>query len=169
MQQNKILILIRHAHRNKAFGRKADNGISAKGRKQAKALARLYDGFFGKSEPRLYSSPKLRCIETLGPVAKQCGTEIEILEELNESGSDAKLRERVRKFDAFWRKSSAPLIVVSSHGDWIPAFVAHLTGVPIELDKGGWIQIEDGKIRWVIQRPEDFKPSQRRSGRPSSF
>ena len=158
MVENKTLVIIRHAHRNKSEGREIDNGLSAKGRKQARALAKIYSKMFKKMRPVTYSSPKLRCIETVEPIATKRNVPVQILDSLNEALTTSELRRKINDFDAFWRANDAKLMVVSSHGDWIPAYVKKVTGAEIDLDKGGWLQIEmitdRPQLRWIIQNPE---------------
>jgi broad specificity phosphatase PhoE len=153
--------MIRHAHRNKLKGGEADNGLSAKGKKQAKVLPKLFSRIFGHKKAKIYSSPKARCIETIQPIAKKFKFSLETLDTLNEAVTDAELKEKVRAFHSLWQESDAPLTVICSHGDWIPAYLKQVLGISLNLDKGGWIELEadcnasDPKLhlRWMIQDP----------------
>jgi 8-oxo-(d)GTP phosphatase len=64
--------------------------VSKPGRRQAR---RLVDVFDGRPVVRLFSSPYLRCIQTLEPLAEERGIEIELAHELGEgqhpSGAEA--------------------------------------------------------------------------------
>lgn len=156
MNLNKTLVIVRHAHREKPTGREADNGLSTKGRKQAKAIAKFYQEIFEKTKPLVYSSPKLRCIETIEPLAKKTKAKLEILDSLNEAITTTELLRKIEDFNAHLRSLSAPLVVICSHGDWIPAYLKQVFGIDLDLDKGGWIQIDffNGKpqLSWVIQK-----------------
>jgi phosphohistidine phosphatase SixA len=162
MPENKTLIIIRHAHRNKPKGREADNGLSAKGKKQARALSKFYTKLFKSEKARIYSSPKTRCIETVEPLAKKLKIEVEILDSLNEAlnpkNAERELSEKARSFHLLWCESKNPLTVICSHGDWIPVYVKQCTGAEIDLDKGGWVQIEmiddQPRLRWIVQNPD---------------
>jgi broad specificity phosphatase PhoE len=155
--QSRKLIIVRHAHRNKLKGGEADNGLSAKGKKQAKALEKLYSRVFGRKKAILFSSPKVRCMETLQPITKKIKVSLETIDSLNEAPTDAELKEKIRSFHSLWQKSDAPLTVICSHGDWIPLYLKQMLGVEIDLDKGGWIELELSQekltLRWIIQDP----------------
>jgi 8-oxo-dGTP diphosphatase len=160
-QSSKKLVIIRHAHRNKLKGGEADNGLSAKGKKQSRALQKLYSRIFGRKKAEIYSSPKERCIETVQPIAKKIKVSLETLDTLNEAVTDAELKEKVRAFHSLWQESDAPLTVICSHGDWIPTYLKQVLGIELDLEKGGWIELEvdcnssDQKVhlRWMIQDP----------------
>lgn len=163
MTQSKKLIIVRHAHRNKLKGGEADNGLSAKGKKQAKALAKLYSRIFGRKKALIYTSPKVRCIETIQLIAKKIKVSLEILDSLNEAPENSKgvteLKEKIRSFHSLWQESDAPLTLLCSHGDWIPAYLKQVLGIDLDLDKGGWIELEakpqqKPELKWIIQDPE---------------
>lgn len=160
MAQTKTLIITRHAHRNKPKGGEADNGLSAKGRKQARALAKFYTRVFSRKKARIYSSPKIRCVETIEPIAKKIKVSLETLDSLNETPTESERLQKVRAFHSFWLSSDAPLTLICSHGDWIPAYLKSVFGIEIDLDKGGWLEVEqdsnaDAKptLRWIVQDP----------------
>jgi broad specificity phosphatase PhoE len=140
-QRQKTLILVRHAHRDKALP-DADNGLSDRGKKQASLLSKYFKRAFDDARPEIYSSPKKRCIETVEKIAKRAEREIQIVDCLNESETQADLIRRVTEFMRLLQQSRAPLIVASSHGDWIPVFLDKILGIPIDLEKGAWAQLE---------------------------
>ncbi|MFL5813296.1 MAG: phosphoglycerate mutase family protein [Bdellovibrionia bacterium] len=161
MTQSKKLIIVRHAHRNKLKGGEADNGLSAKGKKQAKALQKFYSSVFGRKKAIIFSSPKVRCIETVQPIAKKIKVSLETIDSLDEAQVDSELKEKIRSFHSLWQKLDSPLTLICSHGDWIPAFLKQMLGVEIDLDKGGWIELELSEeklkprltLRWIVQDP----------------
>lgn len=152
----KTLIIIRHAHRNKELGRELDNGLSPKGKKQARRIAKFFKKRFVADNKNtnfnLFSSPKKRCLETLLPIQKITGTPIETLDDLNEGGN---IPNRIDDFLEKWNTSDRDFTILCSHGDWIPTFFEKFLGLPIELKKGAWaeIQIEElnKKLTWIIQ------------------
>lgn len=152
----KVLLIIRHAHRDKDRGREVDNGLSAKGRRQAAWGADYFRHHFS-GRARFISSPKLRCLETLLPIARRARIEVSSL--LDEGRG---LRRRARAFLRQWRASRQGLTVISSHGDLIPALLEAASGAPVELAKGGWAILEeiDGRVRltWILQSFEDLGP-----------
>lgn len=152
----KVLILIRHAHRDtKTQGREIDNGLSSKGRKQAKAALKHFKRHFKKSKPWVISSPKLRCVQTVEPIARYTKRKLEILPLLDE-GADTAMK--AREFLKLWQSAAPEVTVLCSHGDWIPDFLKVVTGGWIELDKGGWatLETENGRLalRWLLQNYE---------------
>jgi broad specificity phosphatase PhoE len=160
----KTLVLIRHAHRD-TTDRSADNGLSDKGSKQAALLLRYYIKIFGdkctKDKPRLYSSPKRRCVETLIGIAHEAGVRVESGSEFLEQQPDESMgdfKKRAEKFVDKWKseKNQVAVTIVCSHGDWLPAVLQAATGARAELKKGAWAEItlEDGglpRLQWLIQ------------------
>ncbi len=156
------LIIVRHAHRDKPspLGRKADNGISKKGQLQAKKVARLYRKLLGAQKAELISSPKVRCVETLEPLAKKLKTKIATHKGLDEQPDEETAedyRETVGQFIKGWMKSNSPITMVCSHGDWIPVALDVLLGAGFELKKGGWAQFEYAQkkfdLKLIVQKP----------------
>jgi phosphohistidine phosphatase SixA len=154
------LIIIRHAHRYKLDGGKADNGLSKKGRKQAKALTRYFKKQYAKEKALLLSSPKVRCTETLVGIEKIFRTAVRkdlLLLEQNENESITQFKARIAKFKEFWINKGGPFTVICSHGDWIPLAFEAFIGKTFDLDKGGLAEIsleskKDGPVlRTLIQ------------------
>jgi 8-oxo-(d)GTP phosphatase len=159
--KHKRLILVRHAHRDKDQGREVDNGISPKGEKQVKRLTRYFVRRFPATQALILSSPKVRCLETLAPLAALCGTKVQEDPLLIEQGlkeSQGSLETRVRRFASAWRQSEAEFTLACSHGDWIPLCLEELVGLTTELKKGGWAEIVliDGTPR-LYQLIQNFK------------
>jgi phosphohistidine phosphatase SixA len=153
----RTLILVRHAHRETDGGRDRDNGLSPRGKVQAKFIARYFRMRFPKQSPVLLSSPKLRCIETLFPLSDKLGIEMKVLDLIAEQeGTTKSFILRVEKFLRWWKTQGPPLLVVCSHGDWIPQFTQKAVGAAIELKKGGWAELEiessQARLRWLLQK-----------------
>jgi broad specificity phosphatase PhoE len=156
----RTLILVRHAHRKKLgpnprLASALDNGISTQGRAQAKRVRDRFVKTFGpKAQPTLLSSPKLRCLETLAPLAKKLDAAIEIRLGLDESPDPIK---QARAFLQRWKKSRCKTTVICSHGDVLPALLKLTLGAPIELDKGAWCVLEwdsaGFRVASLLQRP----------------
>lgn len=156
------LILIRHAHRDKSQGREIDNGISKKGEKQAMAVRDYFLSRYPDKKPRIFSSPKKRCIETVEPLAKALKLEVELSDLLLEQQETPKaetsrqFRERVCDAIELWQKEKSELVIFCSHGDWIPAVMRELFSIDVELKKGGWIEIarptDTPTLTWVLQK-----------------
>jgi broad specificity phosphatase PhoE len=156
------LIVIRHAHRDKAMGHDCDNGLSAKGKRQAKLLAKFFSERFAEeledASVELVSSPKKRCIETIEPVGHMLGIP-ERVDPLLDEGED--LNVRVKTFIGGLGQCQSELLVVCSHGDWIPLFFERFLGLSIDLKKGAWAEVElDGaerRLAWLVQELESLK------------
>jgi len=153
---SKVLILIRHAHRD-TEDPSADNGLSKKGIAQVEILADYFHRYFEKEfegmRPRFLSSPKKRCRETLGPLAAREKVEMKVDARLSEctptEGSRGFLS-RIREFAEDWRQGGRELTVICSHGDWIPELVAELANARISLKKAGFVEIRESAGECVL-------------------
>jgi broad specificity phosphatase PhoE len=157
----KQFIFVRHAHRDTS-DRALDNGLSAKGEKQAKWLKRFVESRFEREEWQdlsalVLSSPKRRCIETVAPFADMLGTPCERRADLDEQKageSFAQFNDRIHMFLNWAIADGPPIVVACSHGDWLPHAVFHLLGTGVEMKKGSWLEIEwhagRGRLRWYV-------------------
>lgn len=137
------LYLVRHA---KAGSRQAWTGddrlrpLSASGRRQAEALA---ERLAPLGPVQLVSSPYVRCVQTLGPLAEVTGQEIEVLEALAEG---APLPAVIDLLTSVPDRS-----VLCSHGDLIPEAIAGLERRGMIVDGvPDWRKAST----WVLQRVE---------------
>jgi broad specificity phosphatase PhoE len=142
-----MLILVRHAHRDKTQGRARDNGLSEKGRKQAAIFEEHWEKKLAKRKPAFLSSPKRRCTQTVAGLAAKLNCRVRVsplLDEQHEllNESYGKFRGRVKRFLTWWEKEGPDCLVACSHGDWIPEFLKLTRGKPKELSKGEWIVLD---------------------------
>lgn len=162
----KTLILVRHAHRDNSR-RERDNGLTAKGHAQARNLRKFFAARFGVKGPKgslwLVSSPKVRCLQTLEPLAKITGRPVDVHPWLDEQGpreTHECMVERVHAFLDEWTHSRVSTTVLCSHGDWLPMAAFHLLGIPLEQKKGGWLELEwnrnRGVMRWLVPSFKTF-------------
>ncbi len=147
---DKILVLVRHAHRDTSH-KEADNGLSASGHKQAIRLKKELAPKFQGEKPVFLSSPKLRCIETLEPLAEEFDKKVNIDPLLNEEGSTESTYEfvdRIKNFIDWWKDKAPQVTIACSHGDWLPEAVRLLTGKETEFAKSGWtlLTLHSGKV-----------------------
>ena len=134
--------LVRHA---KAGDRSAWSGddrsrpLSKSGRRQAKGLVHVLSS---RPIQRIISSPAVRCVETVRPLAEQRGLSIEGRDELLEG---APLEGMITVIAEAWSVPS----VLCAHGDLIPAAVEHYErrGARIASERG-W---KKGSV-WVLER-----------------
>ncbi len=126
------LYLIRHAKAGDREDWQGDDRLrplSKPGRRQAEALVDLF-----KDLPveHIVSSPYLRCVQTVEPLAAQRGLPIETADALAEGAGIRPIFELMQRFPG------RPA-VVCTHGDVVQEFVAHLAaeGVtrPRDADK----------------------------------
>lgn len=106
-------------------GPQDERPLSDLGRKQAAALASEMSKWSGVTA--LFASPSARARETLEPLAKQLGLEIETMASLSErrpGESDASMAQRgERAVDEIRRGSPDGFVIAASHGDIVPAAV----------------------------------------------
>lgn len=150
--RKQLLLVIRHAHRD-VSDRSLDNGLSNKGKEQAVKIKKYIADQFMVSRFSIFSSPKLRCIETVEALG-----EVEAIDELNEMlpGETTKdFEKRVHDFGRWWLDEGPEGLIICSHGDWIPVFLKLMTGEDAALKKGGLAEIRsDGEnifLKYLIQ------------------
>jgi 8-oxo-dGTP diphosphatase len=137
--------VVRHA---KAGSRRRYDGddelrpLSRNGRAQAEGLVEL---LATRELARLYTSPYVRCAQTLEPLAAHLGLAVEPDQGLAEGGDWAYALELVEQ-------AERP-IALCSHGDVIGDLMNHLSrrGVPLDddrIEKGStWLlRVEDGEV-----------------------
>jgi phosphohistidine phosphatase SixA len=103
------LLLIRHAlagHRHAWEGDDRVRPVDERGRRQSDAMV---DALAGYTIERIVSSPYLRCVQTVEPLAKARGLEIELDEQLGATRLDevGEVLERLR----------GEKVAVCTHGD----------------------------------------------------
>lgn len=110
--------MVRHAKagdRTRWHGADDQRPLSKRGTRQAEALA---DRLEPEIPPVLISSPSLRCVQTLEPLAKRLGAKVEVDERLAEGSS-------IEQSLAVARDAPDGA-VLCSHGDVIPDLIAAL-------------------------------------------
>jgi 8-oxo-(d)GTP phosphatase len=135
------VLLVRHAQALPRSTWKGDDRarvLSARGRKQAQALVPLLSEFKPR---RVFSSPYLRCVETVAPLSEAIGVKVEAVEALAEGdGQDA-----VEMVRALVRQD----VLLCSHGDIIPEILTALANGD-GLDLGRAPRHEKGSV-WVLE------------------
>ncbi len=152
----KTLVIVRHAHRDTRH-HLLDNGLTPKGREQAKKILKFYKTRFSLEKPWLLTSPKIRCVQTISPLALWLDISLvkdQRLLDLRESKSGHKKSVRVQHFLHWWEEKAPALTLVCSHGNWIEEVLLTLSGKPLALKKGGWAEfVVEGKTKsltWFI-------------------
>lgn len=163
-----IIHLVRHAHagnRSEWIGDDSERPLSEKGRSQSDAIADALAADLATNlvdhdgSVALWSSPALRCVQTLEPLGDLMDLKVRSLDELAEGGDgDTAL-------DLLLASAEQGTVVVAcSHGDVIPAVVAAAVRRGATLDgdleprKGARyvVTIEGGTVTHLehIARPE---------------
>jgi 8-oxo-dGTP diphosphatase len=113
--------------------------LSKKGRRQAEGLVRVLHGV---PIGRIGSSPHVRCVQTVRPLALERQLPLELVEDLAEGAS-------TERAIAFLEANGDTPAVFCSHGDVIPAVVLGLVerGMALEGDRD-WKK----GATWVLER-----------------
>jgi 8-oxo-dGTP diphosphatase len=109
------LLLIRHAKAEERSGWAEDDRLrplTNKGRRQAEAIA---EALASDGATRIASSPYVRCVLTVRPLALALGLPVEAREELAEGGNAEDVWA--------WASGLKEPTVICSHGDLIPAMI----------------------------------------------
>lgn len=151
---NRLVFLIRHAHRN-TQNRRLDNGLSAKGWEQEALIQRqLMEKLKTQDSIHFFTSPKQRCVETLQGLALVSNQNLKIDPQFDEQGpneTDLQFSERVKRATDFIKSLSPSTVLVCSHGDVIPLLIEFFTGLSCDLTKGGWIELEETADEWTVK------------------
>jgi 8-oxo-(d)GTP phosphatase len=139
------LYLVRHGNagsRAQWRGDDRDRPLSVKGERQANGLVAA---FRGRPIDRILSSPVLRCVQTVEPLAKDRGLQIEEVPWLFEGTDGSVVLQTMRSLPG--------AAVLCTHGDVIPKVVLSLVedGVPVE----GPMVWKKGST-WVLERDLGF-------------
>jgi broad specificity phosphatase PhoE len=147
----KILIIVRHAHRE-VINPLEDNGLSEKGHKQARKILKHFKSSCGKVPITLMSSPRTRCQETIEPIAEFLKQKITISNDLDEGAQTkfGRLEKRIEDFKKWCIERAPEMTLICSHGDWIPAFFEHTIGQALELKKAGWATLHVNGNRFSL-------------------
>src|SRR5512132_1792831 len=134
--------LVRHAKAaNRDEWTEADElrPLTNKGRRQAEGLVRLLHGAVVR---RIASSPHVRCVQTVRPLALDRQLPLELAEDLAEGT-------QLERALTFLEQNGDTPAVLCSHGDVVPALVLALAGRGMGLE--GDRDWKKGSI-WVLDR-----------------
>ena len=135
--------LLRHAKAERRLGWDAPDPLRPLAPRGLRQAQRIAEQLAAEGVERILSSPSLRCIQTVEPLAEATGLPIESDERLAEGELAAKTCELLAEL------GDAPA-VLCSHGDVLPAVVAELEEQGVALDPGGSFRCEKGSI-WQIE------------------
>ncbi len=123
-----VAYLVRHAHagdRSAWRGDDAQRPLSEKGRRQAAGIAALLTA---PPPRRVLSSPSLRCVQTVEPLARALGVEVETDERLLE-GADP--RDSLSLIEAALERGP---LAACTHGDVVPGVLDLLRSDGVRLE-----------------------------------
>jgi 8-oxo-dGTP diphosphatase len=137
------VFLVRHAHagdRSRWKGDDRERPLTSKGRRQAAVIA---DRLSQCGADVIQSSPYLRCVETLEPLAKRLGTKLRKSESLAEGADTDEVLDLIGR-------SSGMHLALCSHGDIIPDVISRLERRGAKLrSPNGKLEFAKGSI-WEI-------------------
>jgi broad specificity phosphatase PhoE len=136
------VLLVRHARAGDRLDWEGDDRLrplDKKGRRQAKAIAKALAKLGAR---RLFSSPYLRCTQTLEPAAEKLGLAVETRDELAEGSTGA---DALRLIHELTETAS-----LSTHGDVLEAL---LPGRRCQKGSIWVVDVVDGEVR-----PERYLP-----------
>lgn len=142
------LLLVRHAEAEPRSGWSGPDvlrPLSSRGRRQATGLVHLLGDPFPIG--RLVTSPSLRCIETLSPLAAILGCTLAVSSGLAEGGDPEAAVELARSGATLPGTEAA--LVLCSHGDLIPDLL-EILGVADDLDLGRSPRCQKGST-WIFE------------------
>lgn len=145
---SQVVLIVRHAHRNKKDGRELDNGLSEKGFVQAKKIRKYIEKKFSDRKPVIVSSPKRRCIETVEEIACRKSVEVKVSQLLDEGGD---IEKKVEQFVLQLKGCKGSPLIICSHGDIIPNLLERMTHTSVDLSKGGMARIEKKEGSYSLQ------------------
>lgn len=146
------LYLVRHANAGSRAdwpGPDRDRPLSAQGRRQAEGLVHL---LADRSLRRVLSSPYVRCVQTVAPLAERFGVAVEEVAALAEGAAAGDAVELLRALDG----TTAALC---THGDLVPPILDTLAasdGLPLPpgypFAKGSTWELDVLNGRWLSAR-----------------
>ncbi|NQV07333.1 histidine phosphatase family protein [bacterium] len=135
-----MIYLVRHAHSGKRVHWKGDDRkrpLTGQGWRQSRGVAlRLSTE---ASVSAIYTSPHVRCLETVLPLGDILGLEVQTLKALREGRGRDEIMGRLADFE--------PGTVLCSHGDVIGAVIRKLVAGGVEVK--GKKALRNGKPIWL--------------------
>lgn len=135
------LYLVRHARAGERSNWEGDDRLRPLTRRGRLQSERLLDVFEGRRVDRILSSPYVRCMETVVPLAGQRGLAVEPSAALEEGAS---LEDALDLVD----KQIDVDTVLCSHGDVLPMLLEHFATRGVDL--GLWPACAKGST-WILE------------------
>jgi 8-oxo-dGTP diphosphatase len=132
--------LLRHARAGRRSAWKGDDELrplSKVGRRQAAALL---DVLADADVEQIMSSPYVRCVQSVEPLAAARGLEVDVVDELREG---APIEDALRLFE----KVSGQPTVLCTHGDIVEALLTRFKASGVKIGK---LRMEKGSV-WAFE------------------
>jgi 8-oxo-dGTP diphosphatase len=124
----RVVHLIRHAHAGDRAAWSGDDSqrpLSPKGWRQAEGIAEF---LANEGIRRVLSSPSLRCVQTVEPLAARLGLDVEVDDALLEGSDPAETLEMLEAV------TTQDVVAACTHGDIIPGVLDLLRARGVTLD-----------------------------------
>jgi broad specificity phosphatase PhoE len=148
-----LIHVVRHAHAGDRAAWSHDDDLRSLSDRGCVQAERLVAVLASPPPAVVYSSPSLRCIATVLPLARAQRLAVATLDELYEGGS------AVATLHKLFEETRSP-VVACTHGDILDDLLGHLAGLGISLPalhapKGStWtLEISDGRVSSVRYAP----------------
>jgi hypothetical protein len=133
------LLLVRHASAgspSRWAGPDHLRPLDGKGHRQAEGLAAAWGGAGTPHIPKVLSSPYLRCVQTVDPLAGRVGLSVEeepALAEGHQAAAAALARGLLVPPEPARAAPAGGMIVLCTHGDIVPAILAEVAADGVDL------------------------------------
>jgi 8-oxo-dGTP diphosphatase len=151
------IFLVRHAHAGKRSEWDGDDTVRPVSERGAAQSAAILEKLRGRPVKRVVSSPFLRCVQTVQPLAESAGVRVEADARLAEGAATDAALELLLELDGDDG-------VACSHGDVIPALLRRLVAMGMKVD--GPLLDQKGSV-WTIH-VKDGSPTKGRYTPPGA-
>ncbi len=157
-QSHNDVFLLRHGHRHVIYERD-DNGLSERGNQQVSELSQYLLPLCEHNSPLLVCSPKLRCLETVAPLAQLLNVEVRVsqfIDEQNGNESQFDFESRVKNYVSDICHALPDTLIICSHGDVLPLILHNLTRQTMLFRPAGLVRLAQSGSRFLIKETKDF-------------
>jgi len=151
------IFLVRHAHAGKRSQWDGDDAVRPLSRRGEAQTAAITEQLASRKVRRVVSSPYVRCVQTVTPIAEKAGVEVEPDDRLAEGAEVGPALELLLSLDEHDG-------VACSHGDLIPELLERLVALGMRAD--GPLLHQKGSV-WTIHL-RDGVPSKGRYTPPGA-
>jgi 8-oxo-dGTP diphosphatase len=132
--------LLRHARAGRRSAWKGDDELRPLSKVGRRQVAGLLNVLADEEIEQIVSSPYVRCVQTVEPLAAQRGVEIDVVDELREG-------EPLEGVLRLVEKVSGHPTVLCTHGDIVQAMLTHFKANGVKVGK---LRMEKGSV-WALE------------------